>query len=460
MENKGFAHIFVLLLLLIGLGASIYLIGQKTNLFSRASNPPIVFKSIDGKALPSANGISQTTSPNVMVELTSTLGSPISVSGPVSGPKSGTVSYRSGFDPVELNGKPFIPYTREPIVFNVGFKNTSGVQFYWVEFKAVDGRTDRRSAQIEIASSIPVVSPTPIPSLSLTGKGTFDLYIGNYSLPLIDGVISPDQKNRQINLTCKLGALDCSFTATFRNKNRTTSNLYKPTVWVSNPYGITPSILQFVGFDGKLTSGKSQGDRTVEPGQEAINTYFKVTSPTKAGTYYAYMYIDAQTCNFKTTPPDCMFYGGSDFTVRVDVVNSIAIPSPTPSPTPITSPSPKPLPAINPAGFLDVADCSSFKGWTCDGSNNSQSINVSFYADGTSTNGRLIGSINANQFRQDLINAGVCGRTGSHGYTFNLPSWLKDGRNHQIYAYGINIGGGNNTLLANSPKTIRCAVGR
>ncbi len=150
------AQLLILLILLAGLGVGVYLVKTgNLKLFSSANNPPIVFKSLDGSPLPvNKNGIPQTISPNVRVEITSTLGPPASVSGPVSGPvRQGTVIYRTGFSPADLNSAAFRPYLKEPTIYNVGFKNTPGAQFYWVEFKAAGGRTDRRLAQIEIVSS-------------------------------------------------------------------------------------------------------------------------------------------------------------------------------------------------------------------------------------------------------------------------------------------------------------------
>ncbi len=171
LDQRGAIQFVVLLILLAGIIGGIYLIQTgNLKLFSRASNPPIVFKSIDGKSLSlNKQGIPQTTSPNVRVELTSTLGPPITVSGPVSGStKTGTASYRAGFDPDQLIRATFVPYTVEPTVYNIGFKNTPGIQFYWVEFKSANGNIDRRSAQIEVVLSTPTCK-TGVNSFSVEG---------------------------------------------------------------------------------------------------------------------------------------------------------------------------------------------------------------------------------------------------------------------------------------------------
>lgn len=83
LNQKGVIHFLLLFILLAGLLAGVYLVssGNPLKLFSKATNPPIIFKSLDGKPLPSnPNGIPQTSSPNIRVELTSTLGPPVAAS--------------------------------------------------------------------------------------------------------------------------------------------------------------------------------------------------------------------------------------------------------------------------------------------------------------------------------------------------------------------------------------------
>lgn len=79
-NQKGIVHILFLLILLVGLIGGVYLVtkGDPLRFFSKATNPPIVFKKTDGSALPTnANGVPQTTSSTIKVELTSTLGTPV-----------------------------------------------------------------------------------------------------------------------------------------------------------------------------------------------------------------------------------------------------------------------------------------------------------------------------------------------------------------------------------------------
>lgn len=164
LGQRGTAHLLVPLILLIGLIAGVYLVtsGNPLKLFSRATNPPIVFKSLDGRALPLNNGVYQATSPDVSVEVTSTLGPPPSLSGPIG---KGTVSYRAGFSPAEVHASAYLPYTTEPTTYNLTIKDTTEIQYYWVEFKGVDSKLDRRVAKIQLTSA---PTPTPTPDNSWT----------------------------------------------------------------------------------------------------------------------------------------------------------------------------------------------------------------------------------------------------------------------------------------------------
>ncbi|KKK62479.1 hypothetical protein LCGC14_3003920, partial [marine sediment metagenome] len=112
----------------------------------------------------------------------------------------------------------------------------------------------------------------------------------------------------------------------------------------------------------------------------------------------------------------------------------------------------------NPKGTHDTSDCTSSAGWTCDADDYNQALNVELYADGLKgSGGVLIASVLADITREQAV-ANQCGGNPSHGFLFNsTPDNLKDGLDHSIYAYGINIGLGNDTLLSNSPRTINCA---
>ncbi|GAB3896682.1 hypothetical protein GCM10028803_14540 [Larkinella knui] len=99
-------------------------------------------------------------------------------------------------------------------------------------------------------------------------------------------------------------------------------------------------------------------------------------------------------------------------------------------------------------GYLDVVNCTTIQGWVWDRNRPNTPITVEFL-DGTT----VVGSVDANIFRQDLKTAGK--GNGSHGYSFDVPVSLKDGQTHSISG---RIPGGNFTLKW-SPKTLTCPNG-
>ena len=110
----------------------------------------------------------------------------------------------------------------------------------------------------------------------------------------------------------------------------------------------------------------------------------------------------------------------------------------------------------SPNGHFDGVDCNNFWGWTKD-PDKIGAIDVNFYLDGPMGSGNSIGSITANQYRQDLCNHWGNGNSDcNHGFSFSTPDILKDGKSHSIYAYGIDDKGGQNSLLVGSPITINC----
>ena len=113
-----------------------------------------------------------------------------------------------------------------------------------------------------------------------------------------------------------------------------------------------------------------------------------------------------------------------------------------------------------PGELCDAFDvsCEPIQGWACDADNYKAALNVELYADGLRGlgDGAAIGDVLANRTREQAV-GNECGNNTNHGFVFDVPASLKDGTNHQIYAYGINIGSGNDSLLTNSPITINCA---
>ncbi|MGA0556321.1 putative Ig domain-containing protein [Larkinella sp. VNQ87] len=99
-------------------------------------------------------------------------------------------------------------------------------------------------------------------------------------------------------------------------------------------------------------------------------------------------------------------------------------------------------------GYLDVVNCSSIQGWIWDRDKPNTVIAVEFLDGNT-----VIGSTDANIFRQDLKNANK--GNGVHGYSFAVPASLKDGKAHSISGRVPN----STFVLKWSPKTLTCPAG-
>jgi hypothetical protein len=89
-------------------------------------------------------------------------------------------------------------------------------------------------------------------------------------------------------------------------------------------------------------------------------------------------------------------------------------------------------------------------GWSIDPANPSASIQVHLYFDGPYPFGRGY-AVYASLPRPD-VNSGT-GYPGAHGFDFVVPSELRDGTIHSVYAYGIGLARGNNAFLSNVPIT-------
>jgi len=69
----------------------------------------------------------------------------------------------------------------------------------------------------------------------------------------------------------------------------------------------------------------------------------------------------------------------------------------------------------------------------------------------------FVGSTTANQQREQAV-GNECGGYRNHGFAFNTPNSVKDGKQHTIYAYAMNTPAGESFQLLGSPKTITCAT--
>ena len=173
VNEKGAIQFVILALLLVGIVVGVFLVtgGNPLKLFTRATTPPIVFKAENGSALPkNSNNVPVSSSPNVMVELTSPWGPTggVSPSAPVSAPNQRrTVSYKIAAEAANLNSATSYPYSTDPTSFLHTFPTSfstcgSDQKFLWVEFRASDGSIDRRTAQIQISVPCPTPNPSPV----------------------------------------------------------------------------------------------------------------------------------------------------------------------------------------------------------------------------------------------------------------------------------------------------------
>lgn len=106
----------------------------------------------------------------------------------------------------------------------------------------------------------------------------------------------------------------------------------------------------------------------------------------------------------------------------------------------------------SPVGVFDSVDSNTgyASGWSYDPDNPSLSNDVHIYIGGPAGSGAAGYATTANQPRPDVNQAFGIG--GDHGFTFQIPAQYADGQQYAVYAYGIDTGANNPTLLQGSPK--------
>ncbi|RRB07611.1 putative Ig domain-containing protein [Larkinella rosea] len=99
-------------------------------------------------------------------------------------------------------------------------------------------------------------------------------------------------------------------------------------------------------------------------------------------------------------------------------------------------------------GFVNGADCGSFRGWAWDRGKPNTVFSVQIL-DGPN----VIGTLAAGDFRQDLLDAGK--GNGKHAFRFTIPDNLKDGLAHNLSARIAE----SSFILKDSPKALICQGG-
>ncbi|RRA99982.1 putative Ig domain-containing protein [Larkinella rosea] len=96
-------------------------------------------------------------------------------------------------------------------------------------------------------------------------------------------------------------------------------------------------------------------------------------------------------------------------------------------------------------GYIYGADCNGFRGWAWDGNKPNTPVTVEILEGAT-----VVGTIVANEFRQDLLNAGK--GNGNHAFRFPIPESLRDFTTHYLTARVR----GSNFNLKGTPQALQC----
>ncbi len=114
------------------------------------------------------------------------------------------------------------------------------------------------------------------------------------------------------------------------------------------------------------------------------------------------------------------------------------------------------LPNAAARGFLDSAACGAIAGWAQDPDSADAAVGVDLSFDapiGKPGSGSM--HITASDHRDDLCKAiGSC----NHGFAVPVPAGLRDGKAHSAYAFASDVQTGESALLADAPKSFKCAA--
>lgn len=112
---------------------------------------------------------------------------------------------------------------------------------------------------------------------------------------------------------------------------------------------------------------------------------------------------------------------------------------------PLPSPTPTPAPGPDFEGFIDEVSCNFIQGWVW----NRNAANIPLRVD-ILVNGTVFSQVMADQFRQDLLNAGK--GDGRHAFKIDLPARLKNGLTNTVTVRVT----GTNFFLGASNRNFNC----
>ncbi|RRB07353.1 putative Ig domain-containing protein [Larkinella rosea] len=262
------------------------------------------------------------------------------------------------------------------------------------------------------SSSTVCQGATVTTSVSVTGTvSSYQWYKG--------GALLADQTSATLTLGNVENSQSGSYSVVITGCNSLTSAVFQLTVNsagtapVLSLVGTTLPILQnTLGVSLTITGCSGNSNWSDSKGNTGIGNSISVPTSTTGTTVYS------ATC----TGGSCPSLPGS-FTLTID--------------PPVTSGSFD--------GFINGADCGSFRGWAWDRNKPNTVFNVTIL-DGA----KVLGTIPAGDFRQDLLDAGK--GNGKHAFRFTIPETIKDGFAHSLSARME----GSSFILKDSPKAIVC----
>lgn len=109
-----------------------------------------------------------------------------------------------------------------------------------------------------------------------------------------------------------------------------------------------------------------------------------------------------------------------------------------------------------PIGNIDSSDCSGIKGWILDMQAPSSAVTYHVYVDGAPGAHHLYAeNAGPTKVSRPDVNK-VYGVSGTHGFNYQIPKKLRDGKRHVYRIYAINIGAGSTNPQIAGERAVTC----